>query len=844
MPNLQSSVFRILYLLSFLGLVLLSLPPDASTLHYRWPWIGIFQVAIGVAIVAAFIALVYSWQTPVGRFNGFTIGGSLLLTGFILSSLFTRYPERAVFSLMIPAGALSLGYLTYYLLSNAKDIDTLLILLLRGVVVSTFLICSHSLWLWVTSDYFTQQNSFGLVNEQVGERLLSASLISVRNPHPFGHVNYTAGFAILVLPIVAALSLTERKRWRYFCWIVMSIALLTLISSRSRAGIGVGLAMLMGAVLLGLYEKKASRIWFLSFSIGLLFMAGTSTLLVPRIRDTLFRLLQGSGLSFADLDRLSLIQTALRIGADSPFWGQGAGTVSIYFPKFWEGTGRLFTAYQVHCAPPQIWAEIGIIGLLGIAVISVSVLRSWFRLARHASTKGSRTLRPLWHGLGISFAGYSLFSLTDYQLEVYYISGLLAMIAGIFAALRLHYFDDERTHRSRGKPFILIVFLIAAGFSIFFAYKQFSIWQSRRWFQRGQTALSAGDTKDYQHALTRAAKWSPTDAFYPHQLALGLMRLRNQTDEGTNAEVPYEKIASSLEEALAIEPWQLSSHYNLGWLNLNLDPDSAVRYFRAAAETAPKKWGVYFGLALALKKTGQTERAIRSLALECFSQPDFNTLPLWEDEKFKSVKPQVGEHLWRYYSRAESYGEFYPAHRVLFDEAYAITRWWWGYPLNTRRLSDENRKSFELFLSKIESRSHPASTDRQEAELIRPPLLAFYGWLGDGDARKYLNAASVMNYGTRADPSRIDALTRAFSDKAEPFASLLRTANQSPIIPRIPYQNRFPAFGLLSRNLDGPVPLDLFFYEKNMLLDLALSPLIPRTGYLPGALLREFLREL
>ena len=844
MPYSQSSVFRILYLLTFFGWVLLSLPPDASTLHYRWPWIGIFQVAIGVAIVAALIALLFSWQTTGGRVNGFNIGGILLLAGFMLSTLFTRYPERAVFSLMIPAGALSLGYLTYHLLSKAKEIDTLLILLLRGVAVSTFLICSHSLWLWVTSSYFLQQNSFGLVNEQVGERLLSASLISVWNPHPFGHANHTAGFAILVLPIVAALSLTERNRWRYFCWIVMSMALLTLISSRSRAGMGVGLAMLMGGLLLGLYERKPSRIWFLSFSIGLLCIASTSTLLAPRIRDTLFRLFQGSGLSFTDLDRLSLIQTGLRIGADSPFWGKGAGTVSIYFPKFWEGTGRLFTAYQVHCAPVQIWVEIGTVGLLGIVVISVSVLSSWFRLARHASIKGNRTLLPLWHGLGISFTGYILFSLTDYQLEVYYISGLLAMIAGIFAAFRLHYFDDERTHRSRSKPFILIAFLIAVGFSVFFAYKQFSIWQSRRWFQRGQAAFHAGDPKGFEHALKSAANWSPTDTFYPNQLAFGLLRLGNQTIEDTKAEIPYKKISSIWEESLAIDPLQMSSHYNLGWLNRNLDPESAVRHFRAAAEIEPKKWGVYFGLALALKKTGQTERAIRSLALECFSQPDFNTLPLWEDEKFKRVKPQVEEHLWRYYSQAASYGEFYPAHRVLFDEAYAITRWWWGYPLDTRRLSNESRKSFELFLAKIESRSHPTLTDRQEVELIRPPLLAFYAWLDEGDARKYLNAASAMYYGTRPNPARIDALTEAFSDKAEPFASFLRTANQSPIIPRIPYQHRFPAFGLLSRNLDGPVPVDLFFYEKNMLLDLALSPLIPRNGYMPGTLLRDFLREL
>ena len=78
---------------------------------------------------------------------------------------------------------------------------------------------------------------------------------------------------------------------------------------------------------------------------------------------------------------------------------------------------------------------------------------------------------------------------------------------------------------------------------------------------------------------------------------------------------------------------------------------------------------------------------------------------------------------------------------------------------------------------------------------------------------------------------------------AQAYPDLLRNANASDSLPYNVFQNPAYALGLLSRNLDDPILVDLYVYERNLLLELALEPLFPRHGYIPGSAIRRILNE-
>jgi hypothetical protein len=68
---------------------------------------------------------------------------------------------------------------------------------------------------------------------------------NIRNPYPFGHANYTGGFALLALPWFASLAKTERGPWRV-SWIVgVSLSAFMIFSSGSRGALLGLLAMLV-----------------------------------------------------------------------------------------------------------------------------------------------------------------------------------------------------------------------------------------------------------------------------------------------------------------------------------------------------------------------------------------------------------------------------------------------------------------------------------------------------------------------------------------------------------------------------------------------------------------------
>ena len=185
---------------------------------------------------------------------------------------------------------------------------------------------------------------------------------------------------------------------------------------------------------------------------------------------------------------------------------------------------------------------------------------------------------------------------------------------------------------------------------------QFSVWQSRKWYDRGQKSYELGNFSQYRKEMERSSGWVPKDAHLLNVWGWQTMRRIDIIGEMETAALAQEA-AGYWERSLDVQPDQVFCHYNLGWLYLQSDAEIAARHFRQAAEINPTKRGVYFGLALASKKLGKTEPALRALALECLSRPEFSLLPMWEDSNFLSVRKEVSDLLESFYARIEAEGE-------------------------------------------------------------------------------------------------------------------------------------------------------------------------------------------
>ena len=128
-------------------------------------------------------------------------------------------------------------------------------------------------------------------------------------------------------------------------------------------------------------------------------------------------------------------------------------------------------------------------------------------------------------------------------------------------------------------------------------------------------------------------------------------------------------------------------------------------------------------------------------------------------------------------------------------------------------------------------------------QLGRTPGLIYAAWGDQSKRRTYLDAAYYLSRREPADSAQIDSLSSYLDTPAQAYPDLLRNANASDSLPYNVFQNPAYALGLLSRNLDDPILVDLYVYERNLLLELALEPLFPRHGYIPGSAIRRILNE-
>jgi O-antigen ligase len=413
-----------------------------------------------------------------------------------------------------------------------------------------------------------------------------------RNPFPLGHSNYTAGLALLMLPVSAATAVRTRGWWRLASAAVALLALAMLFTSGSRGGI-VGLAALAMAALLAapITRRQRWQLAVLAAVAGLTFAAGH-----PRTRAMFAPEDPGAAPNLSNVQRQAMLTAAWRMGADRPLLGWGPGTTPLVYPQYRAGLeGGAENVLQLHCLPAHLWAELGAAGIACLLAFAALTLQGASRAPVMAVTLGA----------------YGIFALTDWQLDLPVFAGVIATCAALLAPRATPALPA--TSNPIGFPTPQVAGGLLAGFAL----------------------LALG-------GVALLGRRDPAPELNVHALVLAR--------EPAGAD----RAIALLRESLAQNADQEIAHFNLGWLLVVRDPGAAERHFAAAAHLVPDKGGVYFGLGLARLNQGRDNDAARALALECLNDPRFLTSPWWREPPIGRVRDATATEFSRAIARTRA----------------------------------------------------------------------------------------------------------------------------------------------------------------------------------------------
>jgi O-antigen ligase len=533
------------------GLALITLTSPGATRMFAWPWSLAYAVALGAPALGLILrTLDRSRPLTLPSAGGRWVALAVTFTVFA-SAIASPYRSASLLFGALPLSAVAAFLVIFdWLHADPARTEQRRHQLWRSAAWFGVAIELTSLVLWLA--WIVVPN---------GGRIFDA-----RNPYPLGHSNYTAGLALLMLPGFCASALRPRGPARIGAAVGTALAVVMLLSSGSRGGV-----LSLGAVLAGaLLATRMPRGRKCLVALGCVGAAIVLALANPRTRALFSPPDAGAPPNLSNVQRSAMAVAGWRLGLDRPLLGWGPGTTPLAYPRYRAGLdGGAENVLQLHSLPIQIWAELGFAGLAAaLAFIAVAL-----RHSRHDRVAA------------ITLAGYAVFSLSDWQLDVPVFAFALATLAALLAGP-----DPEPPSASRSRLTGALAIIFVAG------------------------VLSLG-------------RPDPTPEW--NVRALALARDPAQAD----------RAIALLRESLARNPDQEIAHFNLGWLLVVRDSVAAEAHFRAAAHLVPDKGGVYFGLGLAALNQGKPDEAARAFALECLNDPAFLTSPWWSQGEIGRLRP-------------------------------------------------------------------------------------------------------------------------------------------------------------------------------------------------------------
>jgi O-antigen ligase len=593
-------VTRIACVLGLASLVVLTLVDRGATRMYATPWWWIYWLMHGAAAVALFARAVDSTRPmvlPPGRWL-VALGVS---AGVVLAASWqSPYRGQSILAAATPLAALMVFLLVYdWVQAELIATEARRKMLARGIggLLGVTVVLSVVRWTAAAAARWSQGATW-------------SEIMEARNGFPLGHTNYTAGLALLALPWCGVLAWRARGVVRAAWSALTGLALVALFTSGSRGGL-LGLAA-MAAVALLLARLGWRRVAVLGLlALGLLLLLVVAN---PRVRSLLHATDPLTPPSESDMQHSAMLVAGLRMGGDRPLLGWGPGVTPWVYPRYRAGlAGGAENVLQLHSLPVQIWADAGAPGLLCLLGLGGLLIAAGWRHTENSFTS-SAVLQPAlisserglkhratpetwWSALTTGFrrqedddgplvspaallalAGYGVFALTDFQLDV----PVFAVVVAVGGACLVPGDGAVVSARTRGS--------VAVG------------------------AMLA------MLAVALLGRRDPTTALNAEALDLA----RNPAQAA--------RAIALLRDSLARNPDQEIAHFNLGWLLVVRDPVAAERHFLAAARLVPDKGGVYFGLGLARLNHDDATGAAHAWALECLNDPLFLSSPWWRAE--------------------------------------------------------------------------------------------------------------------------------------------------------------------------------------------------------------------
>jgi len=531
---------RPLFFAGLIGLAVITLLDRGSTRMYGEPWNRFYWVTVTVPFLLLLLRLADQrpWQLPTKGWLLLAVAAAVTL---FASAGFSPYPRPCLQLIGLPLAGIVSFLLVHDWLEADPSNPARLVAFQTGAAATVMTV---SIGYWILE-----------LTHRSRDEIFSRSLFDLRNSHPLGHSNYTAGLALLSLPWLVSAVPKHRGPLRLALSFATGLALLALFMSGSRGGLA-GLGALGIGALLG---ARLGRKKFLVLAAGAIVAAAALAVANPRIRAMIVPSLPDAEPNLSTVQRAAMLEAGFLMASDRPIVGWGPGSTPLVYPRFRQRLdGGAENVLQLHNTPIEIVATSGLAGLL----VSAAFLGLAFRRCSHAPVAA------------VALAGYAVFSLTDFQLDVPVFVFALATLAAALA---------------RPGP-------VAA--------PRFGRWiAGAAWLAFG-LAVGFGRRDPTPRLNVEALSLAHDPAQIPQAVAL-------------------------LNQSLALNPDQEIAHFNLGWLLLVADPAAAEKHFREAARLVPDKGGVYFGLGLARLNQGNRAGADRALALECLNEPLFLASPWW-----------------------------------------------------------------------------------------------------------------------------------------------------------------------------------------------------------------------
>ncbi len=803
------------------GALAVTLAHPSATRQFTWPWLPGLTLA-WILPVFALLSLRTPWRIPSRLL---TAGLLLLALGTFAAAALSPFAPLSLPRVWPALGGIALFFWLHQWLAEPAGFNHARRLTL-GLALGGAILAVVSLvgWRWQTA----------------------GGPWSVRNDHPFGHSNYTAGAMLLVLPWLVHAAWQARSLRRCAWGLALLVALLALLTTSSRAGVaalGATGVMLVGFALVRAPWTRRVKLLAALAAAALLCLAVVAN---PRLRE----LALGGGWSEvareSNTQRSAMFEAGLRLGAARPFTGWGPGAVPLTYPNVRaQLSGGVDNVLQLHNTPVQLWATLGIPGLLAMILLLAATIRR-VGACLQAIPEGpefaaSRKREPYVESIACkqaptsqdspcndapnpadatlaaasSLLAYGIFALTDHQLDLPVFNVLLVI------NLALLFQGGNAAPPTLSFPRRTVTWLVIAALLV-------PLWltvrdlRARHAYEQALDAFAADETDNGQTHLAVAAARSPDDPYYRHQLAGSLLRQRAAASDAATRDRLGAAAAEQLRLSLAAGCFQEYAHFNLAWLALESGaPRLAITHFRATLAQAPHRGGAYFGLGLALRATQENAAAIRAFALEWINDPAAATSPLWDHPDFALFRPSVAREA---NALLAELGPTHPSAVCIAD----LWRWWQTGGTPPTRGCTREGTDFIATLAAIE----------RHAPL--PSASASYPW----------GRLLQIWQKTPADFSPLAPRDPAFA------ATLVRRAGRHPAPDVHGFLTAGPegetnllvetrpartGYGVLALHPDGPVLTGLYVKPTHRLVSTFASTVFPPKGWLPA---RELLARL